>query len=398
MPLRFSLANGDEDDWSMILGNRGESSTTEVAPGGGSGSLMGRPNSDINASRPFEILLQRIVSGIFQNGRTGSPPASKAAIAAMPTFKVGKQTFGSDACGTTDEALNECAVCKEVFEIGGEVKEMPCKHFYHSDCILPWLELHSTCPLCRKEMPVEVEEESSSSLTSESTGRAAGGEPAIVFIGVSGTGVVVFSFIILGNASRNEVAAITDPGANQSPHIPSSTDSMGEAGSESGTSTSDVVTTDAVRGAEDVINEISMETLGNNTVMHLETSAPEGFLPSPTNDVLEGSDVSGSLSDGRVIPTLYTEDNDGGSLLEDCSENVKKEFSSLENEPGPSSMRDNMDTWTGSRQQQLAGGNGAESSFGSRGRGFFSWLFRHATARPGDGIASESDGANQNVT
>ncbi|CAL9177300.1 unnamed protein product [Musa hybrid cultivar] len=82
--------------------------------------------------------------------RHGTPPAQKAAVEAMPTVKI-------------EESLS-CLVCLEDLEISAEAREMPCKHKFHAGCILPWLELHSSCPICRFQMPTE-----------ESTSSSAGG-------------------------------------------------------------------------------------------------------------------------------------------------------------------------------------------------------------------------------
>ena len=69
------------------------------------------------------------------------PPASKAAVESMPSVTIS----GSGA---------HCAVCQEAFEPGAAGREMPCKHVYHQDCILPWLSLRNSCPVCRQELPV----------------------------------------------------------------------------------------------------------------------------------------------------------------------------------------------------------------------------------------------------
>ncbi|CAN4090098.1 unnamed protein product [Withania somnifera] len=79
-------------------------------------------------------------------GRIENPPASKAAIESLPTIVIVQSHIVTESC---------CAVCKEEFELGTEAREMPCRHLYHSDCILPWLSLRNSCPVCRHELPTE---------------------------------------------------------------------------------------------------------------------------------------------------------------------------------------------------------------------------------------------------
>ncbi|XP_031264879.1 E3 ubiquitin-protein ligase SIRP1-like isoform X2 [Pistacia vera] len=85
----------------------------------------------------LDLLLQHLLEN--DPNRYGTPPTHKEAIKALPTVAVDKNL--------------QCAVCLEDFDIGNEAKEMPCKHKFHGGCILPWLELHSSCPVCRFQMP-----------------------------------------------------------------------------------------------------------------------------------------------------------------------------------------------------------------------------------------------------
>lgn len=52
----------------------------------------------------------------------------------------------------------QCPVCLKEYTVGETVKVMPCKHSFHSSCILPWLERTNSCPLCRHELPTDDEE------------------------------------------------------------------------------------------------------------------------------------------------------------------------------------------------------------------------------------------------
>lgn len=111
----------------------------------------------------LDLLLQHLAEN--DPNRYGTPPAQKEAVDAMPTVKIGENMV--------------CPVCLEDLEIGMAAREMPCKHYFHSECILPWLELHSSCPVCRFQLPADE--------TKTSTGAADGNRPG-VFIRDGGVG------------------------------------------------------------------------------------------------------------------------------------------------------------------------------------------------------------------
>ena len=46
-----------------------------------------------------------------------------------------------------------CSICTEDFDVGEQVRILPCKHTYHPSCVDPWLlNLSSTCPMCRVDL------------------------------------------------------------------------------------------------------------------------------------------------------------------------------------------------------------------------------------------------------
>ncbi|KAL3731887.1 hypothetical protein ACJRO7_028707 [Eucalyptus globulus] len=44
-----------------------------------------------------------------------------------------------------------CSICLGEYEESDVLRPLPeCRHFFHMECIDPWLRLHATCPICRK--------------------------------------------------------------------------------------------------------------------------------------------------------------------------------------------------------------------------------------------------------
>nr|XP_018453374.1 PREDICTED: RING-H2 finger protein ATL17-like isoform X1 [Raphanus sativus] len=77
------------------------------------------------------------------NERVGPPPASLSAIEDLKTVTITEEDLAKEKV---------CAICKEEFEVGEEGKELKCLHLYHPSCIVSWLNIHNTCPICRFEV------------------------------------------------------------------------------------------------------------------------------------------------------------------------------------------------------------------------------------------------------
>ncbi|CAD8050235.1 unnamed protein product [Paramecium sonneborni] len=53
---------------------------------------------------------------------------------------------------------DKCSVCLFEFKEEEKVRELPCKHIYHSSCIKNWLQNNKQCPLCKTEIEIQINE------------------------------------------------------------------------------------------------------------------------------------------------------------------------------------------------------------------------------------------------
>lgn len=75
----------------------------------------------------------------------------------LRTIKQGDKVLGPDG--------DSCAVCIEAYKANDVVRILTCNHFFHKNCIDPWLLEHRTCPMCKcdilKSLGIVAEEEES---------------------------------------------------------------------------------------------------------------------------------------------------------------------------------------------------------------------------------------------
>ncbi|KAF9593772.1 hypothetical protein IFM89_025397 [Coptis chinensis] len=76
-----------------------------------------------------------------------SLPTAKSVVESLPSMVLTQDDIKSKG--------SLCAVCKDEISTEEQAKLLPCSHFYHGECILPWLNIRNTCPVCRFELPTD---------------------------------------------------------------------------------------------------------------------------------------------------------------------------------------------------------------------------------------------------
>ena len=112
-------------------------------------SSIARFLSNHSNDNQFENLINIIIS--YDAEHQGNPPASEKVIKNLNKEKVNKDNINK---------LNEepCNVCLENYTEEQISVKLNCGHRFHDSCIIHWLKMRNTCPVCRYELESDDKE------------------------------------------------------------------------------------------------------------------------------------------------------------------------------------------------------------------------------------------------
>lgn len=102
--------------------------------------MPGDPGDYVHSQEGMDAIMERLMEAAAQ--QNGPPPASDVVIEGLPRLKL-------DQAALDASQYKDCNICLTSFELGEEVVRIPCKHIFHSACLVPWLKQNGTCPVCR---------------------------------------------------------------------------------------------------------------------------------------------------------------------------------------------------------------------------------------------------------
>lgn len=112
--------------------------------GSGMGGINAVHGDAVYSQEHFDQIISQLMEAHPQSN--AAPPATEDAIEKLEKKKLDKEMMG-------ESGKAECTICIDDMTIGDEVTVLPCKHWFHGECVVLWLKEHNTCPICRS--PIE---------------------------------------------------------------------------------------------------------------------------------------------------------------------------------------------------------------------------------------------------
>ncbi|GAN03740.1 E3 ubiquitin-protein ligase RNF115-like [Mucor ambiguus] len=120
---------------------------SDMTGGAFDGGIVGNPNDYVFSQTALDNIITQLME---QNGGHAPPPAPEQVIESLQKRPLTDKEKSQET---------DCAVCKDQFESQEQVIELPCEHIFHDECIKPWLKLNSTCPVCRRSVLPDQQEQ-----------------------------------------------------------------------------------------------------------------------------------------------------------------------------------------------------------------------------------------------
>ena len=107
-------------------------------------SIESRDSEESEDNREIDIsdIITRTLDNILDMNQQNIPENTNEPLSIESMNKLNRYRVWTYEEGT-------CGICLENFNRLDKVVELPCKHKFHSKCIMRWFENKCTCPICR---------------------------------------------------------------------------------------------------------------------------------------------------------------------------------------------------------------------------------------------------------
>ncbi|KAI9115548.1 hypothetical protein K1719_013217 [Acacia pycnantha] len=93
----------------------------------------------------FFNLLSCLTGRTFHFSPSHASPASQYQISLLPSFP-----YASPASQHGSQEDHECCICLAKYRENEQVRQLPCSHMFHQNCVDQWLSIVTCCPLCKQ--------------------------------------------------------------------------------------------------------------------------------------------------------------------------------------------------------------------------------------------------------